>query len=616
VNVSEKQDEKQKLKNQLEEPHFISKVDRIIEKINTKINQDIFIRDILIYPEQVSNGFPDTAMGEAEVPLIYKDKPFAERLRTHIKQLAKIANTYHEAYCCDKDNAGVYHIKSDCLNNITRLLTHEFSMYGKQPLTLEEYSSLISFLEGISQEQHENVHLLLSSISVLSEKDELLNICLYVQFGKEIKINVMTKSLISRIDFVYPGVSNFTHQGRESGVIFTAYKNSSVSPVSSESIFTVCTKGGARYNQIVEICSEHDMRRGITTLNNSFASTVRPKQYDHIITSNSVLPLKCKITTPSAIQIDPIFSRIDNIEDKIFLLTRESPQACINPDEIFHPNVSVISSDVIKTEDLDFYYLSDYPSTKVEKIENPYRFIVHSPPVGSNYFISPQEPRKLEELYPDLQEVLEGRDLYYAASKGHEEIFSFLIKNSKYHSEYLHKKDQIGNYPLHTACRLGDNKAVEIFLNHNANINELNDKRCTPLHIAVEHKHTKVIETLVSHQKQKADITIINLANNTPLEIACIKNDSEIIHLLLKHYPMTKESSYDDYLANTLYLSPDNIEKIKSITQSTAYCKMANGNSISSNLQTFSLFKSSSLQEKRDTTNELHLEIIRKNPNP
>lgn len=123
------------------------------------MNQEVHIRDLFVYPTSSERR---ASFGEKEYCSAHSGIPTMERLEDHIASLAKIANSYHQKYYCDKKN-GDYTLRPDCLNKVTRLSLSEFSLYTPEPLGIKALGNFVEKLHKIARQQQPNVHLLLSS---------------------------------------------------------------------------------------------------------------------------------------------------------------------------------------------------------------------------------------------------------------------------------------------------------------------------------------------------------------------------------------------------------------------------------------------------------------------
>jgi ankyrin repeat protein len=110
--------------------------------------------------------------------------------------------------------------------------------------------------------------------------------------------------------------------------------------------------------------------------------------------------------------------------------------------------------------------------------------------------------------------------------------------------------DENGWTALHHASANGYNEIVQLLLSHqaaltsNENIvnhqesgdvrtipNNADMKKTTPLHLAVENGHIKVVKVLLNHSSYDSSLT--DGENRTALHLAVMNNNLEIINLLL-----------------------------------------------------------------------------------
>ncbi|XP_062592978.1 ankyrin-2-like [Saccostrea cucullata] len=146
----------------------------------------------------------------------------------------------------------------------------------------------------------------------------------------------------------------------------------------------------------------------------------------------------------------------------------------------------------------------------------------------------------------DTDYVIDG--LAYACSRGREEMVEIIIENIK-QSEQSEKTRmmKIGDYiytntvldihnihgetPLTCAARANQLKICEILLQEGACINQTTQYvHQTPLHVAVEHGNTEIVEYLI---QQGADVQIPDNVNISPLYTAIKGGNSAIVHMLI-----------------------------------------------------------------------------------
>lgn len=119
--------------------------------------------------------------------------------------------------------------------------------------------------------------------------------------------------------------------------------------------------------------------------------------------------------------------------------------------------------------------------------------------------------------------------LQLAARYGHVELARFLIQGGA--NVNLRQRVPNGNAPLHTASWRGDT-AVALLLAHGAPINVRNDTHETPLHVAALCGQTEVVELFLSHG---ATVNATDNKGKTPLQYAVERGFKETADLLRQH---------------------------------------------------------------------------------
>lgn len=340
----------------------------------------IYIKNIYLYP--LVSTF---AYGEARSRSAYKgkfkfdEKSNVDRLIAHIKILAKVTDQYHEYFYCEqKGEESFSQIKECCLNHITRLLLPEFSLYTCKPLTLSEFSQLRERILDIAKNQHENVHLLLSSFAVKNSDTKIFNFSLYIQCGLDAKIHIFCKASAANEDIQYLDHDLYSQ---------TEYSSDSKSDyVSGDDIMlkcgffeTITTAGGLKYSQAIEICLDHAItfaKKQVEREIKSDSNILIPELADHVVSSNSINILKEAVITQSdAIQIDPddrpVFPHRDKVKRSFEL--KLDPFACY--------------------------------STKIDKALNG--IILRDSPFGPDSIFRVTEEKKLGHFCNDLQKKIQ-----------------------------------------------------------------------------------------------------------------------------------------------------------------------------------------------------------------
>ena len=100
--------------------------------------------------------------------------------------------------------------------------------------------------------------------------------------------------------------------------------------------------------------------------------------------------------------------------------------------------------------------------------------------------------------------------------------------------DQINVKTQEGYTLLSYAAELGDAYYVSILIDHNADVNSLDNNKITPLMIASGHGHITTLQTLLQHPE--IDINLKDVRQNTALTIAIFNRHLSIIVILLdKH---------------------------------------------------------------------------------
>ncbi|XP_051878576.1 transient receptor potential cation channel subfamily A member 1-like [Pristis pectinata] len=121
--------------------------------------------------------------------------------------------------------------------------------------------------------------------------------------------------------------------------------------------------------------------------------------------------------------------------------------------------------------------------------------------------------------------------LHHAAGAGHLNILTLIIGHANF--EVLNVIDSNGNTPLHWAAEKDQAHIVQTLLNRGANPNILNNIHLSPLHVAVSLNQNAVVKALASHKS--TDLNLEGDLKNTPLMLACSKDNAEGLSILLKH---------------------------------------------------------------------------------
>lgn len=342
------------------------------------------------------------------------------------------------------------------------MLLSEFSLYTAEPLNVDDFSLLIDAVHVIAKKQQPNVHLLLSSMPVLTEDKQILNMSLYVQCGSEPKVEVFCKGRAARIDAQYKNMPNFMQQNTsysdEPNMNISQY----VAPkkraaISSNTVFTVQTAGGAEYTQAIDICFDHACQHAKTLIkklaNNDLSENAAliPNQIDHILTSNTTpIEITAKVSE-SIVHIDP-------------------------DEDIATP----MENDVVTPDDFNNSRESKYPNMYIKKMIKG--FLVGNPPFGESYQLVSQQERKLSGFSSDLIPLIEQRN--NAIKKA---TIESLLKQAPQGSEFvlMERTNQATTATLNNLYQFIYNQCELGFLEHLFNTQSY-QRKCKAKHITVQ----------------------------------------------------------------------------------------------------------------------------------
>uniref|UniRef100_A0A8C5JPR5 Transient receptor potential cation channel subfamily A member 1 n=1 Tax=Junco hyemalis TaxID=40217 RepID=A0A8C5JPR5_JUNHY len=126
---------------------------------------------------------------------------------------------------------------------------------------------------------------------------------------------------------------------------------------------------------------------------------------------------------------------------------------------------------------------------------------------------------------------LNATPLHHAAEGGQIELMQLIMDDSSY--EALNVMDSSGNTPLHWATKKNQVESVRLLLSRGANPNILNSNMMAPLHMAVQSLHNEIVKVLVQHSS--TDVNLEGETGNTPIIVACYKDNPEALTLLIEN---------------------------------------------------------------------------------
>jgi hypothetical protein len=296
----------------------LEKAYRQLDKRKAKTDAPILVRELIV--KQETSG----RYGEAREK---EPRPNSvERLIAHIQDLANIANAYHQQSYCETTGDGHYSLKAIHSNSITRISLQEFSLYTKTPLSLAEFEKIIEAIRMIASRMHNNVHLLLSSFNLVTKDGTILNLTLYVECNQEPIIRPITKASASKVD-IHVGEKTLFSQQESNDKQWTHASSFSGATtgenVSNDSVFEVCTAGGAHFTLAIDVCLDHFHHHSMLLLKSRLKNLDSDNIFlsahaDHVVTSNSISLIDQAQITPVTLHVDPNYSsasiELDNTE--------------------------------------------------------------------------------------------------------------------------------------------------------------------------------------------------------------------------------------------------------------------------------------------------------------
>ncbi|XP_068090926.1 transient receptor potential cation channel subfamily A member 1 [Hyperolius riggenbachi] len=124
----------------------------------------------------------------------------------------------------------------------------------------------------------------------------------------------------------------------------------------------------------------------------------------------------------------------------------------------------------------------------------------------------------------------EATPLHWAAKYGYLEIMIMIINETT--DEALNAVDSKCSTPLHWAVQKNQTDSVKVLLSRAADPNLLNYYRLSPLHLAIQLHHNCMVEEMLNHST--TNINLEGDLGNTPIMMACYKDNSEALSMLLQ----------------------------------------------------------------------------------
>lgn len=179
---------------------------------------DVTIREFLVYQTQESSGefFGTSAFYKNNLADLIEEtgEHLLNRMMLHFHHICMRAREVHVQH-----NFPNYHLSDDRVNDampanvnaITRVTFNEFSFYPYEkrgPLAFNELHAFCEKLEEAAREYPINMHVCVSSVPVYDQYLNDFNVCIYLQCGREPRLNVFSKAVPSDSDPIYDRTYN------------------------------------------------------------------------------------------------------------------------------------------------------------------------------------------------------------------------------------------------------------------------------------------------------------------------------------------------------------------------------------------------------------------------
>jgi len=116
------------------------------------------------------------------------------------------------------------------------------------------------------------------------------------------------------------------------------------------------------------------------------------------------------------------------------------------------------------------------------------------------------------------------------------------------------ERDACGETALHKLIRKGDRQAVTMLLDIGCPVDITTDEEQTPLYIAAEHGHTKIVQILLQHGAQLTENTE-HVAYTTPLHVAAEHGHTSVVLALIESGASGHLPLYDTLSTSPLHLA-------------------------------------------------------------
>jgi ankyrin repeat protein len=151
--------------------------------------------------------------------------------------------------------------------------------------------------------------------------------------------------------------------------------------------------------------------------------------------------------------------------------------------------------------------------------------------------IKAQDPPSFKRLVQQ-KDIGKSTVLHLSVYGGSLEIVE-LLQQDGFVKTQIQETNESLETPLHRAARRNFTSIINIFLDEGANINALNSKNQSPLHVASENGHEEAVKALIIDKisltpRAETDLNIKDNFHQTPIIAALIKGDEAVFNLLIE----------------------------------------------------------------------------------
>ena len=145
---------------------------------------------------------------------------------------------------------------------------------------------------------------------------------------------------------------------------------------------------------------------------------------------------------------------------------------------------------------------------------------------------------------------------YFQTQESISNLHTFVTFMEKYFED---SNLRLSESPMHYAAVRGDVDVTHLFIKSPLDFNQPDVHRHTPLHLACENRHTKVLKLILDYAEVKRiDMNLASVGGWTPLHKACYSGNTEFLKIFLEHHNSKFKidlNATDEYKRTPLHLA-------------------------------------------------------------